>query len=97
MGRTQPAAEPGPLATEVTGRRVAWASPATALGAVVLMLMIAAEILIVLDHELTIVNTVTGPAAALTFAGVGVVVARHQPRNPVGWILILVASLTPRL
>jgi hypothetical protein len=96
MGRTQSEAEPGPSAIQVTGRRFALASPATAtaLGVVVLVLMIAAETLIALDHELTIANTVSGPASALTFAVVGVVVARHQPRNPVGWILILVALLT---
>ena len=34
-----------------------------------------------------------GQGAVLASAAVGVVVARHQPRNPVGWILILFVVL----
>jgi hypothetical protein len=33
----------------------------------------------------------TGVALVLAFAGVGVVVARRQPRNPIGWLLLLAA------
>ena len=84
-----------PIDDWVIGRRFALASPttATALGAVVLVLVIAGWTLSALDHQLTISNIASGPAIILAFAGVGVVVARHQPRNPVGWILILIAFL----
>jgi hypothetical protein len=34
-----------------------------------------------------------GPALFLVFAGVGFVIARRQPRNPVGWILLVVALI----
>ncbi len=76
-------------------RRFAVASPgtATALGAVVLVLVIANTVLSVLDHSLTLSHIGGGAVAALAYAGVGVVVARHQPRNPVGWILILFVVL----
>ena len=32
------------------------------------------------------------PVFVLAFAVVGVVVARHQPRNPVGWTMLLAAA-----
>jgi MFS family permease len=46
-----------------------------------------AVVLAGLDHQLTESNAVTG-AGFLVFAGVGALVAYHQPRNPVGWLLI---------
>lgn len=80
---------------QLVGRRFAVASPgtATALGAVVVVLVIANIVLSVLDHSLTLSHIGGGAVAALAYAGVGVVVARHQPRNPVGWILILFVVL----
>jgi hypothetical protein len=80
---------------EVAGRRFALASPltATVLGAVLLLLVIAGWTLSALDHQLTVSNTGSGLATVLIYAGVGVIVARHQPRNPVGWILILITLL----
>ncbi len=57
------------------------------LGLVVLLLWAAAGVLLGLDHKLTIGNVGVG-AGLLVYAVVGVVVAFHQPRNPVGWILI---------
>jgi hypothetical protein len=48
---------------------------------------IIAIVLSGLDHQLTASNVATG-AGYLVFAGVGIVVAYHQPRNPVGWLLI---------
>ena len=46
-----------------------------------------------LVHQATVLNI--GPAVPiiLIYAGVGLVVARRQPRNPVGWILLFVVVL----
>jgi hypothetical protein len=48
---------------------------------------IIAIVLSGLAHQLSASNFVTS-AGYLVFAGVGIVVAYHQPRNPVGWLLI---------
>ncbi len=76
--------------TGVPARRFRLASPATAnaLGALVLVLLGVTVTLAALIHQLTILNVATGLTIPLGYAAVGVVVARHQPRNPVGWILI---------
>jgi hypothetical protein len=76
--------------TDAAARRFRLASRATAnaLGALVLVLLGVTVTLAVLIHQLTILNVATGLTIPLIYAAVGVVVARHQPRNPVGWILI---------
>ncbi|HEY2268459.1 MAG TPA: hypothetical protein VGI96_37995 [Streptosporangiaceae bacterium] len=66
---------------------------ATALGALVLVLLGTTVTLAALIHQLTILNVATGLTIPLAYAAVGVFVARHQPRNPVGWILILFVVL----
>src|SRR5271169_315193 len=81
--------------TDVAARRFRLASPATAtaLGALVLVLLGVTVALAILIHQLTILNVATGLTIPLIYAAVGVVVARHQPRNPVGWILIFFVVL----
>jgi hypothetical protein len=71
------------------------ASPATAtaLGVLVLVLLGTTATLAALIHQATFLNLATGIPIPLVYATVGVVVARHQPRNPVGWILILFVVL----
>ena len=73
----------------------ALASPATAtvLGVLVLVLLGTTAALSVLIHQATFLNVATGIPIPLVYATVGVIVARHQPRNPVGWILILFVVL----
>ena len=46
-----------------------------------------------LVRQLTVLNV--GPTCAIIviYAGVGVVVARRQPHNPVGWILLVFVLL----
>jgi len=80
---------------DARGRRFRLASPATAnaLGALVLVLLGATVTLAALIHQLTVLNVATGLTIPLVYAAVGVVVARHQPRNPVGWILIIFVVL----
>ena len=71
---------------ELKARRFRLASPATAtvLGALVFVLTVIAIPL----ASLTVIN-VGSDLLNLVFAGVGVVVARRQPRNPIGWILLI--------
>jgi len=78
--------------TEVT-RRVRLASPTTALGVGVLTLLLAAASvpLAVLDHNFSGSNTAAPTVFALIFTLVGVVIARRQPRNPIGWLLVAIA------
>jgi hypothetical protein len=61
---------------------------ATALGVLALVLLGITATLAALIHQATFLNIATGIPIPLVYAAVGVIVARHQPRNPVGWILI---------
>jgi hypothetical protein len=96
VGEAQPAAGQVPVTSELTGRHFALASPVTAtvLGALVLLLTAAFVPLAGLAHQLTIFSV--GQSILISFinAGVGVVVARRQPRNPIGWILVIFVLLT---
>ena len=65
-----------------------WSRAAGIAGLVVLAQGIIAVVLSSVDHQLSADYFVTA-AGFLVFAGVGVVVALHQPRNPVGWLLVL--------
>ncbi len=79
----------------MTARHFRLASPATAtaLGVLVLILLGATVTLAAFDHQATFLDIATGVPIPLVYAAVGVIVARHQPRNPVGWILILFVVL----
>lgn len=95
VGQAQPALGRAPMATKVSGRQFALVSPTTAaiLGALALVLLIASLPLSSLSHQLTFNDTSGGAGFTLFFGGVGVVVARRQPRNPIGWLLIGVVLL----
>jgi MFS family permease len=82
-------------AQDVTGRRFQLASSATAtaLGVLALALLGTTAALSALIHQATFLNVATGIPIPLVYAAVGVIVARHQPRNPIGWILILFVVL----
>ena len=55
---------------------------------VLVVLSLAADVwLSILDHQSDVFNAVTLIAVTSAFAVVGVVVARREPANPVGWIL----------
>jgi hypothetical protein len=81
-------------AQQPRGRRLAPSAAAstkataTVLGALVLTLLGTTAALAALIHQATFLNIATGIPIPLVYAAVGVIVARHQPRNPVGWILI---------
>jgi len=59
----------------------------------VLVLAVATLTLMGLDHQLTIRDVWAGVAIVLMYAGVGIVVARRQPRNPIGWLLLIFTVL----
>jgi hypothetical protein len=83
------------VTADVAARRFRLVSPAvaTVLGGLALVLTAASIPLAGLVHQLTLLNN--GPAVPifLIYAGVGVVVARRQPRNPIGWIMVIFVLL----
>jgi hypothetical protein len=90
MRRFDPVAGGAVMAETVPHRR-RLASPATALvaGGLVLVLLVASWPLSAMAHQLNVSND--GPnILILAGAAVGVVVAWHQPGNPMGWILLAV-------
>jgi hypothetical protein len=84
VGEAQPAGRQA-LAADAASRRFRLASPATAtaLGVLLFVLAAASVVLAGLSHQLTISTAAPPVIVILIYAGVGVVVARHQPRNPV--------------
>jgi MFS family permease len=70
-----------------TGRRRGGGRAALILGVILLVLCAGGGVLTGLAHQLTL-GLAAGAVGFLVFGVTGVVVAYHQPRNPVGWILI---------
>jgi hypothetical protein len=95
MGEAQPALRQAPVTTAVTTRRFRLASSATAavLGVVLLAEVTGCGVLAGLAHQLSWSAVIGGPTGIVIFAGVGVLVAYRQPRNPVGWMLVLFSLL----
>ncbi len=85
VGDAQPADGPRAPGTSIPARRFRLASPATAtlLGVAAVVLTALGVILADLDHQLTFLNAWAGIPVFLSYAAVGVVIARRQPRNPV--------------
>jgi hypothetical protein len=83
------------MAAQVTAGRFRLASPSTAyvLGAVGVVLLAAAVVVGVASHDLTVGGNVASMIVFLAYGGVGFVVARRQPGNPVGWVLLGFALL----
>jgi hypothetical protein len=80
---------------DAADRRLGVLSPtvAAALGAVVLALVAASIPLAGLVRQLTVPAEAAAVIPVLASAAVGVVVARHQPGNPLGWLLIFFTLL----
>jgi hypothetical protein len=68
--------------------RLASPTTATVLGALALVLMAVALTLSSLVGDLSVLGSGPIIPTVVIYAGVGVVVARRQPHNPIGWILI---------
>jgi hypothetical protein len=77
------------MTTEVTGRRSRLASPAAvALGVLGLALLAVWAPLTYLTGDLQVSRDGTALAFAVVSGLVGMLVARRQPRNPEGWLLL---------
>jgi hypothetical protein len=63
---------------------------ATILGAAVLVLLAAAVPLATLIHQVDVANFGSG-VVIVPFGMLGAVVARRQPRNPLGWLMLVAA------
>jgi hypothetical protein len=85
----------GPVAADVTEGRFRLASPLTAnvLAVVGAALFLAVLPLAAVTRNLTGSSVGASLPVIVPFGGVGLVVARRQPRNPVGWILLGFAML----
>jgi hypothetical protein len=59
------------------------------LGVLTLIVLAAALVLSAPAHQLSVLGSGPIIPVVVIYAGVGVIVARRQPRNPVGWILII--------
>ena len=90
MGATQLPAGPRPVAAKARTRRVAPSLPmvATALGLVMLALAVVYFVLVGLGHQLTPRTVLAEGTLIAAFGGVGVVLARRQPGNRIGWIML---------
>jgi hypothetical protein len=91
MGRARAAGGQAPAVAGRTGWWARVASPVTAtvLGVLTLVLLAVAVVLSGLGHNLSILGTGPIVPVVLAYIGVGVIVARRQPRNPIGWILLV--------
>jgi len=66
---------------------------ATVLGILVLALLVVSVLLSALVHQLSVLGTGPIVPVVAVYAGVGVVVARRQPGNPIGWLLLISIAL----
>jgi hypothetical protein len=80
----------GPIRTDGGVRRFRLASPVTAtvMAILVLILMAVALLLNALVHQLSILGSGPIVPVVVVYAGVGFIVARRQPGNPIGWLLM---------
>jgi hypothetical protein len=88
-GAQRPSGRP-PTEATARARRLALSRPtlAAVLGFVLLAMVAAYLSLLGLVHQLTPHHILLGGTLVAAFGGVGLVVARRQPRNPIGWILL---------
>jgi hypothetical protein len=81
--------QPGSQPQAVTGRfRLASARTAKLSGIATLVLLAVNLPLVALAHQFTFSNLSLGIYVSLQYLIVGTIVARRQPRNPVGWLLL---------
>jgi hypothetical protein len=93
VGEARPADRQVPAAAEVTARRFRLASPATwviLLGGLAALSLAATIPLSLLTGQLF--NGAVPLVIGVPCAGVGTVVARRQPRNPIGWLFLVIAA-----
>jgi hypothetical protein len=78
--------------TQVGARRLWLASPAAVAGLAVLVLLLAVAVvpLALVAHQ-GVLSNLGQVVPFLPIAAAGLVIARHRPRNPIGWLLIATA------
>jgi hypothetical protein len=93
VGEIQPAGRPDATAAPGAGRRfsflaspTAWSMVLGVLAGVSLAVMVPLSLL---SHQVG--NTVVALVIGVPCAGVGLVVARRQPGNPLGWLFLVIA------
>jgi amino acid transporter len=93
--RASAAGETAPQ-TRVAKRRFWLAAPATAtvlaVLAVLVLLLAAAVVPLALAAHQGVLSNVGQVVPFLPIAAVGLVIARHRPRNPIGWLLLAAAA-----
>jgi hypothetical protein len=92
VGEAQPAGGQIPAA-EITARRFRVASPATwiiLLGGLAALSLVAMLPLTLMAHQLF--NGLVALVIGVPCAGVGILIARRQPRNPIGWLFLVIAA-----
>jgi hypothetical protein len=77
------------MGRDTTGRRLRLATPGVALavGLLILVLLAVLAVASAVTHQFKL-SDLGLTAEYLSFAVVGIVVAWHQPRNPMGWVLL---------
>ena len=90
MRETRPGGRQVPMTTEVTARHSVLVLPlAAALVALTVLLAAASVPLYAMTHQNWLVNGTGNIVVAVLFAVVGFIIVRRQPRNPIGWILLI--------
>ena len=86
----QPTSGQAPVTRQIPGRGFGLASPVTAgaLAVLVLLLAGASVPLYAVAHQDVLANGVENVVLGVIFGSVGLVVARRQPRNPIGWLML---------
>ncbi len=92
MRQMQPVGDPAPVTVRAPARRSRAAPPAaTALVVCGVLLAAASMPLYAVTRQNWLVNGAENIVVGVIFAVVGIAVVRHQPRNPIGWILLIAA------
>ncbi len=91
MRQAQPAGGQVPATTDVAARRFRLVVLVTAAALVVLNVLLAAASvpLATLTHQNALVNAGVNIPGEVLFGIVGFVIVRRQPRNPIGWLLLV--------
>jgi len=92
VGQVQPASGPAAVGAEDAASRFFLAPPAVwaaALGGLAALSLAAMILLSLLSGQVS--NGTVALVIGVPCAGVGVVVARRQPRNPLGWLFLVIA------
>ncbi|HEX2824668.1 MAG TPA: hypothetical protein VHO07_31580 [Streptosporangiaceae bacterium] len=95
MGETQPAAGQAPVTAGTAGRRSKMAAPVVAAWSLGVLIVLFCAALVPLafaarEAESDIVVVII----MMSLAAVGIVVARRQPGNPLGWMFLALAALS---